>query len=84
MTRLKGVEVLQGAKGDGPRRVLLLTDGQANVGIVDRASLAAMSQNASGAGVGTTTIGFGEGFDEELITEDGGGGRRLRRHQGES
>src|SRR5207244_4323867 len=73
---LKGVEVLQGAKGDGPRWVLLLTDGQANVGIVDRAPLAAMSQNASGAGVGTTTIGFGEGFDEELITEmaEAGGG----------
>src|SRR5438552_11996346 len=36
-----------------------------------------MSQNASGAGVGTTTIGFGEGFDEELITEmaEAGGGR---------
>jgi Ca-activated chloride channel family protein len=32
---------------------------------------------ASGAGVGTTTIGFGEGFDEELITEmaEAGGGR---------
>jgi Ca-activated chloride channel family protein len=73
---LKGVEVLQGAKGDGPRRVLLLTDGQANVGVTDRESLAAMSQNASGAGVGTTTVGFGEDFDEELITDmaEAGGG----------
>ena len=74
---LKGLEVLEGARVGGPRRIVLLTDGQANVGITGRDSLAAMSQNASGAGVGTTTIGFGEGFDEELITEmaEAGGGR---------
>ena len=30
---LKGLEQLQGATGDAPRKILLLTDGLANVGI---------------------------------------------------
>jgi Ca-activated chloride channel family protein len=65
---LKGMEVLQQAPSDGARKVLLLTDGLANVGIVDRPSLVSMTAEAAGTGVGTTTIGFGDGFDEELLT----------------
>jgi len=64
---LKGLEELNRASGDGVRRVLLLTDGQANEGITDRTQL---EQIAAGtrARAGTTTVGFGEGFDEELLT----------------
>ncbi len=73
---LKGMEQLQHA-GDGPRRILLLSDGLANVGITDRGELAALAGNAAAAGVNTTTIGFGDGFDEDLMTgmADAGGGR---------
>src|SRR6266511_313727 len=73
---LKGMEQLQRA-GDGPRKVLLLSDGLANVGITDRGELASLARNAAAAGVGTTTIGFGDGFDEDLMTgmADAGGGR---------
>lgn len=65
---LKGVEALSGAPEDGPRKVLLLTDGQANVGVTDRKTLTKMARGASGDGIGTTTIGFGDGFDEDLLT----------------
>ncbi len=80
---LKGMEMLRNgsgrkAKADaGPRKVLLLTDGLANVGITDRDSLATMAKNSREAGVGSSTIGFGDGFDEELLTAmaDAGSGR---------
>ncbi len=49
---LKGMEVIQQAPSDGPRKALLLTDGQANVGIVDRPSLVSMTAKAAGTGVG--------------------------------
>jgi Ca-activated chloride channel family protein len=59
------------------RRVLLLTDGLANVGITDKTQLSSMAAGAAGRGITTTTIGFGEGFDEELLSgmSDSGGGR---------
>ena len=72
---LKATEVLRGATGDGPRRILLLTDGLANVGIVDRAHLASMAGQAAEQDVGTTTIGFGDGFDEDLLTRMADAGR---------
>jgi Ca-activated chloride channel family protein len=66
---LKGVEELGRALAEGSRKVLLLTDGLANVGISDPAALTAMvRKTAESAGAGTTTIGFGEGFDEVLLT----------------
>ena len=65
---LKGLEQVRRAQDDGPRKVILLTDGLANQGITDPAALVGMSENARGEGVGTSTVGFGEGFDEELLT----------------
>jgi Ca-activated chloride channel family protein len=74
---LLGLEQLRQAPGDGPTRILLLSDGRANVGIVDRDELARLAGSAATNGVGTTTIGFGDGFDEELMTgmSDAGRGR---------
>ncbi len=66
---LKGLEEARRAPRDAVRKVLLLTDGQANVGVKDTPSLVAMSENARGESVGTTTIGFGDGFNEALLTE---------------
>jgi Ca-activated chloride channel family protein len=67
---LKGVEQLRATPGgDGPKKVLLLSDGLANVGITDAAELARMARGATDEGVGTTTIGFGDGFDEDLMTQ---------------
>jgi len=74
---LKGLEQLRSVPGgDGPKQVLLLSDGLANSGITDAATLVGMARTAADEGVGTTTIGFGDGFDEELMTgmADSGGG----------
>ncbi len=73
---LKGAEELRRVTGEGPRRVLLLTDGLANVGVTDPGRLSAMSGSMKGEGIGTTTIGYGSGFDEALLTAmaDAGGG----------
>jgi Ca-activated chloride channel family protein len=66
---LKGVEQLGTiAGGQGPKKVLLLSDGHANVGIDDAGELAKLARGAADDGVGTTTIGFGDGFDEDLMT----------------
>jgi Ca-activated chloride channel homolog len=73
---LKGLEQLRGTNGDGPRKILLLTDGLANVGITEPNRLVAVSESARRHGVGTSTIGFGDDFDEDLLTAmaDAGGG----------
>src|SRR5215211_586901 len=73
---LKGVEQLRGVDTRLPRKVLLLTDGLANVGITDRDTLVGLAQQTARDGIGTTTIGFGLGFDEDLLTQmaDAGGG----------
>ncbi len=72
---LKGVEELRRIEG-GIRRVVVLSDGHANAGITDTAILARMAGEVMGRGISTTTIGFGDGFDEYLMTviADSGGG----------
>ena len=73
---LKGLEALQGANGHGVRKILLLSDGLANVAVTDSVSLAALAAKGREQAIGTTTIGFGTDFDEELMTAmaDAGGG----------
>ena len=73
---LRGLGELVDAPADGPRKVLLLTDGLANAGITSRDDLVAMARRARLEGVSTSTIGFGDGFDEDLLRDmaDAGGG----------
>jgi Ca-activated chloride channel homolog len=74
---LKGVEALAAIDGDGStRRVVLLTDGLANVGITSDEQLVKMARGSAGDGIATTTIGFGDGFSEDLLAvmADAGGG----------
>ena len=59
-------------------RCLLLTDGQANVGIADPAELAALAGAArKDKRIATSTFGVGEDFDERLLRgmADASGGR---------
>lgn len=49
------------------RRVLLLTDGQANVGIKEPKKLIAEAREQAERGVVTTTLGFGRSFNEDLL-----------------
>jgi Ca-activated chloride channel family protein len=73
---LRGLGELTQAPADGPRKIVLLTDGLANEGITDRGDLVGMARRARLEGVSTSTIGFGEGFDEDLLRDmaDAGGG----------
>ncbi len=72
---LAGLQLLEPLRDVATRRILLLTDGQANVGIVDPASLVHVAGSAAGRGITTTTIGFGDGFDEDLLTSMADAGR---------
>ncbi len=56
-------------------RVLLLTDGQANHGIVDSAILIKHAAELTEEGIGTTTLGYGDDFNEDLLTSLADAGR---------
>jgi Ca-activated chloride channel homolog len=64
---LTGRKLVERGRVEGTNRVVLLTDGQANVGIVDPAKLVGLAQSGAGKGVSTTCIGFGPGFNEDLL-----------------
>jgi Ca-activated chloride channel family protein len=59
--------VAANVRDGGVNRVLLLTDGQANVGITEPAQLTGLCAHAAAKGISTTTIGFGEDYDEDLL-----------------
>ncbi len=49
-------------------RVILLSDGQANQGLLNEAEIFARVTTAAGAGITTSTVGLGHGFNESLMT----------------
>jgi Ca-activated chloride channel family protein len=59
--------VARGKREGGVNRVVLLTDGLANVGITKPDQLLGLCRTACGAGITTTTIGFGADYDEKLL-----------------
>jgi Ca-activated chloride channel homolog len=52
---------------DRLNRVLLLTDGQANVGVTDSPILTNTARDKAAQGIITTTLGFGNYFNEDLL-----------------
>jgi Ca-activated chloride channel family protein len=74
---IEGAQHVRKGKEDGMvNRVILLSDGHANEGVTDREKLFAIAKEYRSSGVGITTMGVGDGFDEELmegIAENGGG-----------
>lgn len=50
-------------------RLVLLTDGQPSIGICDGERLGALVTKEADRGVTCTTMGLGEGFDDELLAE---------------
>lgn len=72
----RGLEELRHAPADGARRLVLLSDGLANVGEVDNADLAALGAGARSQDATLSAVGVGVGFDEDLLaamSERGGG-----------
>ncbi len=85
MTNLSGgwlqaaeqVALAQLADQAGTHRILLLSDGQANEGITDRAELARHAGELLARGLITSCVGIGDGYDEDLLSgmAEAGGGR---------
>lgn len=55
-------------------RVLLLSDGEANVGVVDSSEIAGKVAGLSQRGISTSAFGLGSGFDEDLMGAIAGAG----------
>lgn len=65
---LMGSELLRTDQRDGAvRRLVVLTDGQVNEGIVDQDALATMVGGGRQIGVSTSCIGFSGHYQEELL-----------------
>ena len=66
---LKGAETLAPKAGHGMvSRVILLSDGQANRGLLSKEAIYQQVRELASAGVTTSTVGIGFGFNEELMT----------------
>ena len=66
---LRGGEMLAPTAGrESTCHVILLSDGQANRGLIDTTRISAQVSALAGAGVTTTTVGLGADFNEELMT----------------
>ncbi len=61
-------ELLPYRSADSVSRIVLISDGQANEGIADRAQLADLARATSARGLSITTIGVGLDFDEHTMT----------------
>lgn len=76
---LAGEHVATAMRADdrASHRILLLTDGQANVGLVDRDELARHAGELQDRGILTSAVGIGNGYDEALLAGmvQAGGGR---------
>jgi Ca-activated chloride channel family protein len=73
---LRGLQELRRSGAAGPR-LLLISDGHANAGIVEPARLGEVAASAAEDGITTSTLGFGLGYDEALlgaIARGGNGG----------
>ena len=71
-----GLQQLRGDAHEGVKRVVLLSDGQANVGITDASSLAHLAGSGVSQGVTFSGLGLGLDYNEDLLAtmSDAGGG----------
>lgn len=72
---VRGMQEAQRVAGEGGATLLLLSDGHANAGVTDPALLEVKAAAAHRAGVVTSTIGLGLGYDERALAAIARGGR---------
>lgn len=60
-------KLVQEGRVEGVNRVVLLTDGQANVGLAKPEQLLGLAEGGAARGITTTCFGFGEHYDEDLL-----------------
>jgi O-acetyl-ADP-ribose deacetylase (regulator of RNase III) len=68
-------QLLSCPEADVVSRVVILSDGHANQGVTDRASIASDVSQAANHGVTTTTMGLGRHYDENLLRSIADAGR---------
>lgn len=71
---LRGLQEANRASGPAGATVVLLSDGHANLGLTDAAKLRDVAAKANSTGITTSTIGIGDGYDEEILSEIAVGG----------
>src|SRR5439155_15994486 len=73
---LRGLQEARRVCGPAGATLLLISDGHANQGVTDHDQLHGIAHQAQGNGVSTATLGYGLGYDEELLAAiaDGGAG----------
>ena len=64
-----GAAALAELTGPGLKRVILLSDGQANVGLTDEGLIAGEVEYQARAGITTSTYGLGRHFNESLMIQ---------------
>ena len=64
-----------GASNQRVQRIVLISDGQANEGIVGKSELADLASQSAQQGVSITTVGVGLDFDEQTMTRIAVSGR---------
>ena len=62
-----GLQVSEQLDRDAVNRILLITDGQANVGETNIDRIVSQAKETAARGVSTTTIGIGADFNEDLL-----------------
>ena len=60
-------EVLRGDTSQNLDRLIVLSDGKANIGLSDPESLEGVTQRIAASGVTVSTVGLGRDFNEELL-----------------
>lgn len=62
-----GAKQLEGGVASTISRVILLSDGQANHGLCEQAEIEKLCSGLLARGISTTTVGLGNGFNEDLM-----------------
>ena len=65
---LRGLQEARRVAGDEGATLLLISDGHANAGITDADQLAGVAKTYAEQHVTTSTLGYGLGYDERLLT----------------
>lgn len=76
---LRGIQQARHASADTGATLLLISDGHANQGVTEHDALRGCARNAYEHGVTVSTLGYGLGYDEQLLgaIADGGAGSAL-------
>lgn len=71
---LRGLQELKRVAGDAGGTLLIISDGHVNQGVSDPDQLGDVARRAQSAGIVTSTLGYGLGYDETLLSSIARGG----------